>query len=283
MRSSSVATTVPARVGCYAFPVSDSILTLAPPPADARMAYGSDPNQFLDLRLPRDAKKFKGFYPTVINIHGGFWRAKYNLDHAGHLCAALTSRGLATANLEYRRVGNKGGGWPNTFADIRSAYSFLLQNAHQHNFDPQKFLVIGHSAGGQLALCLAGHETSVTRVVSLAGVLDLQRTYQLHLSNDAVVEFLRGTPSQVPDHYREADPMQLSLSRGRQWLIHGSADDVVPPEFSREYVASKQNRRGTQTEDARLLEIRGANHYDLIDPRSKAWEQVQETVRDLSA
>ena len=71
--------------------------------------------------------------------------------------------------------------------------------------------MIGHSAGGQLALCLAAHEPSVTRVVSLAGVVDLQRAYQLHLSNDAVVEFLRGTPSEVPDHYREADPMQLSI------------------------------------------------------------------------
>jgi len=245
------------------------------------MAYGSDPNQFLDLRLPRDAKKFKGFYPTVINIHGGFWRAKYNLDHAGHLCAALTSRGLATANLEYRRVGNKGGGWPNTFADIRSAYSFLLQNAHQHNFDPQKFLVIGHSAGGQLALCLAGHETSVTRVVSLAGVLDLQRTYQLHLSNDAVVEFLRGTPSQVPDHYREADPMQLSIPQAQQRLIHGSADEVVPPAFSRDYIAAKQKRAAKEKEDARLLEISEADHFDLIDPRTAAWKQVEQTILEL--
>ena len=77
---------------------------------------------------PRNGKS-KPPYPLVINIHGGYWRAKYNLDHAGHLCAALTARGLATANLEYRRVGNEGGGWPGTFADIRSAYHFLVQNA----------------------------------------------------------------------------------------------------------------------------------------------------------
>jgi len=80
---------------------ADDILTLAPPPADSRVAYGSDPNQFADLRIP----KAKGPHPTIINIHGGFWRAKYNLDHTGHLCAALTSKGIATANLEYRRVG----------------------------------------------------------------------------------------------------------------------------------------------------------------------------------
>src|ERR1700731_5230298 len=118
--------------------MSDDILNLPPPPAAARLAYGSDPNQFLDLRLP--SAKEKAPHPTVINVHGGFWRAKYNLDHTGHLCAALTSKGIATANLEYRRVGNEGGGWPNTFADIRSAYNFLLQNAHQHNLDPHRFL-----------------------------------------------------------------------------------------------------------------------------------------------
>lgn len=260
--------------------MSDEILSRQPPPADLRLSYGADPNQFMDLRFPPQKDKSRPS-PVVMNIHGGFWRAKYSLDHAGHLCAALTALGLATANLEYRRVGDHGGAWPGTFEDIRSAYQFLLQNAQKHNFSTEKIVVMGHSAGGQLALCLAAHEPAVKNVISLAGVVDLQRAYQLHLSNDAVVEFLRGTPSDVPDHYREADPMQLSLPRARQWLIHGSDDDVIPPEFSRSYVTTKQKSR--QKEDAHLLEIKGADHYDLIDPRSKAWSQVQKTVRDLTA
>jgi len=261
--------------------VSDDILTLPPPPADARIPYGADPNQFLDLRLP--PQKSKGPFPLVINIHGGFWRAKYNLDHAGHLCAALTAKGLATANLEYRRVGNKGGAWPGSFADIRSAYSFLAQNASQHNLDAQRVIVMGHSAGGQLALCLAAHETGITRAVSLAGVVDLQRAYQLHLSNDAVVEFLGGAPNEVPDHYREADPMQLSLARARQWLVHGAADDVVPSVFSRDYVSAKQKRTGKEKEDAHLVEIPGAGHFEVIDPRTAAWKRIEETVLQLAA
>jgi acetyl esterase/lipase len=261
--------------------VSDSILSLAPPPADARISYGSDANQFLDLRLPKDGGKREVSCPLVINIHGGYWRAKYSLDHTGHLCAALTAKGVATANLEYRRVGNEGGAWPNTFADVRSAYNFLLQSARQHNFDLQKVLVMGHSAGGELALCLAGHEPHVTRVVSLAGVVDLQRAFQLHLSDDAVVEFLRGTPDQIPDHYREADPMQLSIPQARQWLIHGTADDVVPPAFSRDYVAAKQRRAGKEKEDVHLLEIEAADHFDLIDPRTAAWKKVESRVLEL--
>ncbi len=261
--------------------MADDILTLPPPPADTRLTYGSDPNQFLDLRLPTSQGKIKPPYPLVINIHGGFWRAKYNLDHAGHLCAALTARGFATANLEYRRVGNDGGGWPGTFSDIRSAYHFLLQNAHAHNLDLQRIVVSGHSAGAQLALCLAAHEPSLTRVVSLAGVVDLQLAYRLRLSNNAVVEFLRGTPSEVPDHYREADPMQLSIPQARQWLIHGSTDEVVPAAFSRDYAAAKQKRAGKDKEDAHLLGIPDASHFDLIDPRTPAWKQVEQTILQL--
>lgn len=260
--------------------MSEDILTLPPPRADARISYGPDANQFLDLRLPRT--KSSGPHPLVVSIHGGYWRAKYNLEHAGHLCAALTAKGFATANLEYRRVGNDGGGWPGTFADIRSAHSYLIQNARHHNLDTQRIVVMGHSAGGQLALCLAAHESAVTRVVSLAGVVDLQRAYQLHLSNDAVVEFLGGTPTEVPDHYREANPMQLSMPGASQWLIHGSADDVVPPAFSRDYVDAKRHLGVKDKEDVHLVEIHGAGHFDLIDPQSEAWELVEKSVLDLT-
>jgi acetyl esterase/lipase len=265
----------------------DDLLTLPPPPADARIRYGPDPNQFVDLRFPSknpsSNNKNEKPHPLVINIHGGFWRSRYSLDHAGHLCAALTAKRLVTANVEYRRVGNEGGGWPATFADVRMAYNVLVQNELKHNFDPKKCLVMGHSVGGQLALCLAAHESGVRRLVSLAGVVDLERAYRLHLSNDAVVEFLHGAPRDVADHYREADPMQLSIPNARQVLIHGSDDDVVPPDFSRDYVTAKQNRTGKQKEDVQLREISGAGHFDLIDPRSPAWQTVEQTVVQLLA
>ncbi len=257
----------------------EDILSKTPPPADARIAYGTDPNQFFDLRLPKGQKSP---FPLVINIHGGYWRAKYNLDHAGHLCAALTSSGLATANLEYRRVGNEGGAWPGTFEDIRSAYQFLIQNAKNHNLDASRVVVMGHSAGGQLALCLAAHEPRIKNVISLAGVVDLLRAYELHLSNDAVVEFLRGTPAQVPEHYREADPMQLSIRQARQQLILGLTDVDVPIELSRNYVSAKLKRAGHDREDVHLVELQHADHFDLIDPASAAWKEVQSTVIRLA-
>lgn len=253
---------------------AEDILTSPPPPADARLAYGTDPTQFGDLRLP----KGKSPSPVVMNLHGGFWRAKYDLGHAGHLCAALTAKGIATWNLEYRRIGNPGGGWPGTFEDVTSGYRFLPQIAKRYNLDTSRILVMGHSAGGHLALCLAGHEASVKQALSLAGVVDLRQAYDLHLSNDAVAEFLGGKPKEVPEHYEKADPRRLS-TKARQWLIHGLIDDVVPPNFSREY-AEEKKKRG---EDVHLLEIAQAGHFDLIDPHSAAWPKVEETVLRLLA
>src|SRR3954466_4948915 len=163
----------------------DDVLTRKQPAYDARLKYGSDENQFGDLRLP----KAKGPHPLLMNIHGGYWRAKYDLQHASHLCAALAAGGIATFNLEYRRVGNPGGGWPGTFEDVTNGLKFIRQHAGEHNIDPKRTLVMGHSAGGQLALCLAHRAADLTGAISLAGVLDLQKAYDLHLSNDAVVEF----------------------------------------------------------------------------------------------
>jgi acetyl esterase/lipase len=253
--------------------LSDDILSLAPPKADLRVAYGGDANQYVDLRLP----KGKGPRALAIVIHGGYWRAKYDLGYAGHLCAALTAKGIATANLEYRRVGNAGGGWPGTFADVRTGFQFLLQSAQKYEIDARRVVVMGHSAGGQLGLCLAAREAGVKAVISLAGVVDLQRAYVLHLSNDAVVEFLGGTPAEVGDHYKEADPMKLTLA-ARQWLVHGTEDDTVPPAFSRDYVVAKQKMK----EDVRLVEIAVAGHFEIVDPRSAAWKDVERVVMDAA-
>jgi len=243
---------------------NERILGKTPPAADRRVAYGSDPNQFIDLRLPSG----KGSHPLAMFIHGGFWRAKYDLAHAGHICAGLARAGFVCANLEYRRVGNEGGRWPGTFEDVRNGYRFLHAHAGEWNADPKRVVVLGHSAGGQLALALAAREPSLRGAISLAGVVDLRRAYDLHLSNDAVVGFMGGTPQEMPDHYHEASPLEVSI-KPPQVLIHGKNDETVPVAFSLDYVTTK----GTQHEHAKLVEL-DCGHFELIDPDSDAGKRV---------
>jgi acetyl esterase/lipase len=258
MTRRSFAAAVVARVA-----MSQDILTLPPPKPDARIAYGEDPNQFGELRVPTG----KGPHPVVIFIHGGYWRAMYDLTHAGHLCAALTGAGFATWSLEYRRVGQPGGGWPGTMEDVRRGALHLQKLAKSHHLDLKRTILSGHSAGGQLALWLAAQSALPLRVVvPLAAVSDLRRAASLNLSNGIVAQYLGGTPEQVPDRYATSSPTQLLPISVRQRVIHGTKDDVVPFEMSQEFARASRN--------ATLVPIEGAGHFELIDPRSEAWPIV---------
>jgi acetyl esterase/lipase len=258
--------------------LSESILTRTPPAADVRLPYGDDPFQFGDLRLPTGA----GPHPCVIAIHGGFWRARYDLTHLGHLCHALTATGFATWSLEYRRVGNPGGGWPGTFHDVAHGAAHMWTIAAEYDLDPANVLVLGHSAGGHLALWLAGlgavstnspiHATplSLRGAVSLAGVLDLCRGWDLGLSGGAVGELLGGSPESVPDRYAAASPIALLPLGVRQLLVHGTADDAVPHELSAAYNAAAIARG----DDSALLSLPDTGHFEVIDPDSSVWPTI---------
>ncbi|MBZ5534265.1 MAG: alpha/beta hydrolase [Acidobacteriia bacterium] len=257
--------------------VQSDILTSKPAAADVRVNYGPGEFQFADVRIPSG----KGPHPVVFFIHGGYWRAKYDLTYAGHLCGALKQAGVASWNVEYRRVGNPGGGWPESFEDIRSAYRALLESKQKNTLPPldvKRVCVAGHSAGGQLALCLAAFEATVTRVLSLAGVLDLHRGYDLHLSNDAVANFLGGSPAEVPDHYREASPAEKAIPHAVQKLIHGTADEDVPYEISQGY-AERKKKLGEKVE---LITLPKIGHFEIVDPGSAVWSKVQDAIVGLT-
>lgn len=243
------------------------ILELTAPAADERIYYGPEPLQFGDLRLPAGA----GPYPVLIFIHGGFWRARYTLDHAGHLCAALAQEGIATWNLEYRRVGDAGGGWSGTLDDVLRGTRFIEQVAHSHAIDPERVVLAGHSAGGHLALWVAAqNKTPLRRVISLAGVTDLRRAFELHLGDGAAAQFLGGTPEEVSERYSASSPVELLPIGTPQLLIHGTRDDIVPIELS--------DRFSTASNNCELLRLEDADHFDIIDPRSAYWPMVAATL-----
>jgi len=247
--------------------MSQDLLQLPPVKADARISYGNDPLQFGDLRLPSG----KGPHPAVIFVHGGFWRAAYNLDHAGRACAALTKAGAATWSIEYRRIGNPGGGWPGTADDVLHAAEHLVKIAPRYNLDVNRLVAAGHSAGGQLVLWLAAQRAVDLRgIIPMAAVSDLRRAFALQLGNGVVGEFLGGSPDRIPQRYAAASPMQLLPISVRQRLIHGTADNIVPFEMSERFVKASHN--------AKLIPLQGAGHFELIDPRAREWETVQNTI-----
>lgn len=262
------------------------MLETPPPPADARIPYGTNPYQFGDLRLPPGP----GSHPVVVMVHGGFWRAKYDLEHVGHLCADLTQRGYATWSLEYRRVGHEGGGWPGTFEDVAQGVDFLRTLGASRPLDLSRVVFMGHSAGGHLALWLAARrrlqpgeplyhpDPFVPRgAVGLAGVLNLEQAHVLRLSQGIVEQFLGGTPAQVPERYRIGSPSERVPLGVRQILVHGTEDDTVPVSLSTDYHA----RAAARGDDVRLLTLPGAGHFEVINPRAPEWSTVVEALGAL--
>jgi len=196
--------------------------------------YGPEPLHFADLRRA-------GSDGLAVVLHGGSWKSTYNLIHLGHLCITLRDAGIATLNVEYRRVGDPGGGWPGSRDDV------LLAVEHSQRLS-KRIVLVGHSAGGHLALLAAAHFR--VPVVALAAVSD-PATWQ----NDAVRAFFQGEAE--PD----GSPLaQLPLGVPHV-LAHGTCDDVVPFEQSARYAEAAAG-------EAELIALEGAGHFEPIDPLS---------------
>lgn len=237
--------------------------------ACSRHAYGPHPDQHADLRVPQG----DGPHPVALVLHGGFWRAAFTSANTAALACALTHAGWATWNVEYRRLGS-GGGYPTTLEDVTAACTAL--RGVEAPLALAACISIGHSAGGQLALWLAG-EQLVAGAVALAGVCDLEAAAVAGLGRGAVVEFLGALPERAPSAYARADPTpRLPIGR-RQLLVHGDRDDRVPLEQSIGYCAAAR----AAGDDCSLLVLEGADHFDVIDPRTAWWPRIVAALSQL--
>ena len=258
------------------------------PAPGIRIAYGIEaPEQFGDLRVPAGA----GPFPVAVVIHGGWWRSTYGLTYAGHLCEALSRNGFATWNIEYRRVGNPGGGYPGTLYDVTAALGALPDIAAEYPLDLTRVVVTGHSAGGQLAAWLAakaahreldsfGPALPLIGAVPVAGALDLVHTSTLHVADGdgiPVHDFLGGTPAEVPDRYGFASPTAWLPTGIPVIAVHGAADANVPLELSRRYVQRAQ----AAGDRARLIVLDGVDHFEPFDPATNAGAVVCEAIHEL--
>ncbi len=267
--------------------VGPRVLALAPPQAPHRLRYGDEAAQFGDLWLPPGA----GPHPVVVFLHGGFWRNLYTLDHAGFLCQALAETGIAVWSIEYRRLGDPGGGWPGTFQDVARGVAFVRQLSVDYPLNLERAVLMGHSAGGHLALwaaaaprlpldhALRGPDPAALRaVIALAAVPDLRRAWALGLSQGVVGDLLGGGPGQVPERYDAASPSDLVPVGVPQMLIHGTADEVVPMELSQRYAAIARIA-GDSVEE---IWLEGAGHFEPISPWTEAWKVVHGVVMNAA-
>ncbi len=239
--------------------------------------YGPDRSQRAELHLPDGA----GPHPVMVLIHGGSWRKRYGLGVMRGLAGDLRRRGWAVWNIEYRRVGN-GGGWPATFADVAAAIDHLREL--KAPLDLERVGALGHSAGGHLALWAAGRDKlgagapgatngaawrPFERVISLAGVCDLQGAYR-EWRGGAVRALMGGSPEQLPERYAAADPLASVALATPALLVHGVADQTVSVNISRRYARAARAAGGV----VELVELEGAAgaHNGHIDPRGAAWE-----------
>jgi acetyl esterase/lipase len=242
---------------------------------DARVAYGPHRIQRADLYLPPgDGLQARGPspwpYPVVVLIHGGSWRARYGRWVQRLAAADLVRRGVAVWNIGYRRMGRgEGGGWPTTFDDTAAAVDRLAAEGDAR-LDLDDVSLLGHSAGGQLALWAASREDSavaVRRVAALAAVCDMASAQIAH-------ELLGGGPGEVPDRYAAVDPIRRVPLSMPVLLVHGAGDETVAVRHSRDYAAAARAAGG----DVELVEPRDGRHRSYVDPRSEGWRVAAEWI-----
>ena len=253
--------------------------------------YGAGPAQFGELWLPEGAAA-----GTVVVIHGGFWRARYDLSLGRPLAADLAARGYAAWNLEYRRA-LAGGGWPGTFEDVGAGIDLLATLP----VDTSRVIAVGHSAGGHLAAWAAGRDklpqgapgapaggepspaggsgrafVAVTGVVSQAGVLALADCARERVGGTAALDLMGGGPDELPEEYRLADPIAAVPLGVPVRCLHSRADGDVPYSYSERYVAAATAAGGRAT----LTETHG-DHFTLIDPASPDWAAAIAALQEL--
>lgn len=235
-----------------------------------------------ELLVPRQS----GPHPVAIVLHGGYWRTTFGSLVMRPVCADLRRRGWATWNVEYGRIGRGGrGGWPTTFSDVATAIDHLA-GLDDPRLDLDRAVVVGHSAGGQLALWAGGRATlppgavgadpavRPRHVVALSPVTDMVR------AGAPAAAVLGGTVDDVPEHFAQADPVRRLPLGVPVTVIHPVEDQTIPVERSRAYLAAARAAGAT---DVELLEPATGGHREIIDPGHPSWRAAAERLDALAA
>ena len=260
----------------------------SPPSLAERIAYGQAPSQFGELWLPAGS----GPVPVAVLVHGGCWQSSYGLDLMDPMAEDLYGQGVAVWNIESRRLGENGGGYPGTFLDVGQASDALRGLPQRPRLDLRRLVAIGHSAGGHLALWAAARQRlpkdsplaaaepqRIAGVVTLAGINDLAayRANGPACGGAGTIDALTGARNRPPGTaLADTSPAALLPIGVRQVIASGTNDGIVPARFGRDY-AARATAAGDRVE---VLDLPG-DHFALIDPGSSAWITLRAKILDL--
>lgn len=250
------------------------------PPPTAVERYGSDALRSGELRLPPG----KGPFPVAILIHGGCWTASFDTRKGvTPLAEALRARGVAVWNIEYRRVGDPGAGWPGTFEDVAAGVDHLATLARRHPLDLKRVILVGHSAGAHLALWAASRSrltgplkgkgaikpVSVVAIDGPGALTPFVGVDEQVCGQPVIVPLMGGTPAQKPEAYRTASPADHLPLGMRQLLVEAELGQFMKP------YAAAATAAGDPVE---VLEPTGANHFDIITPATPNGKAVVDFI-----
>ena len=279
---------VPATVASQQLITAGSVGEFDWPSPDAKISYGDGEFQFGYLRLPEGS----GPHPVIVFMHGGCWLSVFDIRYTGMGEQAFADAGYAVWSLEYRRVGNPGGGWPGTFLDVASGADHLVELAREYPLDLDRVIAIGHSAGGQLALWLAARgripsssELYASEPLPIHGVLALApapNLATLHSSGacgPGVDGLMGGSPEARPERYQVGSPMQLMPVGVPQRVIVGALD----AQFGSSGRAYFQAASAAGSSPVTLREAPESGHFEMVVPSTSTWPITLQELESLSA
>ena len=265
---------------------ADDYLQFPQAAADFRIPYGEHALQFAELRVPRTPAP----HPVIILIHGGCYREQYDLRPVSGVAAALSEMGFAVWNIEYRRHGC-GGAFPEMFLDAAAAADHLRVIAAERGLDLGRVISVGHSAGGHLALWLAGrgriasssplycaHPLPIHGVLALAPLADIALAWRMGACDKALEFVMGGSPDEAPEHYRAASPIELLPLGVPQRIVVGEQDGDVLRNASAFLNAAQ--RIG---DEARMTTVPEHGHFEVVSVGTAAWSVVCHALAQIAA